>query len=59
MLAKDREVMEEPLQLPNRDLTRTPGETMGVLLESHFPGAKTNRGPERINFDRTLTGGWL
>ncbi len=39
--------MEEPLRLPNGDLTRTPGEALGVLLESHFPGARTNRGPER------------
>ncbi len=39
--------MEEPLRLPNGDLTRTSGEALGVLLESHFPGARTNKGPER------------
>ncbi len=27
-------------------MTRTPGEALGVPLESHFPGARTN-GPER------------
>ncbi len=43
---KRQGAMEEPLRLPNGDLTRTPGETLGVLLESHFPGARINRGPE-------------
>ncbi len=45
ILAKDRGAMEEPLRLPNGDLTRTPGEALGVLLESHFSGVRTNRGP--------------
>ncbi len=40
--------MEKPLLLPNGDLTRTSRETLGVLMESHFPGARTNRGPERF-----------
>ncbi len=39
--------MEEPLWLPNGDSTRTPGEALDVLLESHFPGARTNRRLER------------
>ncbi len=39
--------MEEPLGLPVGDLTRTPGKALGVFLESHLPGARTNRGPER------------
>ncbi len=36
ILAKDRVAMEEPLRLPNGNVTRTPGEALGVLLESHF-----------------------
>ncbi len=40
--------MEGPLQLPNGEVTRTPGEPLGVFLENHFPGARTNRGPERF-----------
>ncbi len=39
--------MEEPLRLPNGNLTRTQGEAWSVLLESHFQGARTNRRPER------------
>ncbi len=39
--------MEEPLRLPNGDLTRTPGEALSVFLESQFTGARINRGPER------------
>ncbi len=47
ILAKYRAAMEEPFWLSNGDLTRTPGKALGVLLESHFLGARTNRGPER------------
>ncbi len=39
--------MAEPLRLPNGDLTRTTGEALGVFLESHFPSARTNKGPKR------------
>ncbi len=35
------------MQLPNGNLTRKPGEALGVLLESHFLVVRTNRGPER------------
>ncbi len=55
-LAKDMGAMEEPSQLPNGNLTRTPGEALGVLLESHFPGARTNSRPERsLNIARSGT----
>ncbi len=39
--------MEEPFRFPNGDLTRTPGEALRIFLDSHFPSARTNRGPER------------
>ncbi len=39
--------MEEALRLPHGNFTRTPGEALGIFLESHFPGARTNTGPER------------
>ncbi len=42
------------MRLPIKGLTRTPGEAPGVLLESHFPGARINRGPERsLNITKT------
>ncbi len=56
ILAKDRGAMEEPLKLPNGDLTRTAGEALGVLLESHFLGARTNRGLKRsLNITKSST----
>ncbi len=36
-----------PLRLSTGDLTKMPGEVLGVFLESHFPGTRINRGPER------------
>ncbi len=47
ILAKNRGAVEEPLWLPNGNLTRTPRKVLDVLLKSHFPGARTNTGPER------------
>ncbi len=35
--------MEEPLRLPTGDQTWSPGEAVGILLESHFPGAGISR----------------
>ncbi len=32
---------------PTGDLTKTPWEALGVLLESHFPAARINRQPKR------------
>ncbi len=45
ILTKDKKAMDEPLRLPTRYVTRTPGETLAILLEGHFPGAKINAGP--------------
>ncbi len=39
--------MKEPFRLPNGDLTRTPLEALGILLESNLPGARINRGSKR------------
>ncbi len=55
--------MEEPLRLPNGDLTKTQGEALGVFLESTFPGARINKGPERsLNITKSganmQTGTW-
>ncbi len=44
--ARDRG-MEEPLRLPTGDFTKIPREVLAVLLRSHFPGARINRGPEK------------
>ncbi len=35
------------MQLPNGDLTRTPGKAQDIFQQSHFPGARTKRRPER------------
>ncbi len=46
--------MDESLKFPAGDLTRTPGEALGVLLECYFPGARINKGPERsLNTTKT------
>ncbi len=55
IFAKDRGTMEEPLRLPTGDLTRTPGDILGALVESHFLGARINRVPER-SLNSTKTG---
>ncbi len=39
--------MEEPPKRPTGVLIKTPGEALGILLESHFPGARINMGPEK------------
>ncbi len=40
--------IEEPLRFPTGNLTSTPEEALGVLLENHLPGVRINRGPERF-----------
>ncbi len=36
-------------------MNRTPGEALGVFLESHIPSAKTNMGPERsLNITKSV-----
>ncbi len=47
ILLKNRGTVEEPLRLPAEDLTRTPVETLGILLESHLLSACINRGHEK------------
>ncbi len=44
ILANDKEAMEEPLGFPTGGITKTPGEALGILLESHFPDARINKG---------------
>ncbi len=34
------------MRIPTGDLTGTPGEALGVFLESHFPDARINVGLE-------------
>ncbi len=43
ILAKDRGAIEELLRFPTGDLIRTPSEALGILMESHFPGATISR----------------
>ncbi len=54
ILTKDRGAMEKPLRLPTGGITKTPGEALGILLESHFLGARINTRPERsLNTNKT------
>ncbi len=46
ILAKDRGVTEEPMQLLTGDLTRTPKEPVGILLDAHFLGARITSVPK-------------
>ncbi len=41
--------MEEPIRTSTRDLTRTLGEDLGILLENHFLGTNINVGPEMVS----------
>ncbi len=47
--------MEDPLRFPTGGLTKTPGEAIGILLESHFLDARITQGPER-SLNTTKTG---
>ncbi len=55
ILAKDKAATEKTLRfVPTEDLTKAPGEDRGLLLKSHFPDARINRGPERsLNTTKT------
>ncbi len=47
ILAKDRKAMEEPLRLPNGDLTRTLEVSLGCISGKSLPRCKDYKGPER------------
>ncbi len=41
--------MEEPLKLPTGDLSRTPEEALGILWDTHFPGARIKNRSETVD----------
>ncbi len=34
------------MKRPTSEISRTPGKISGILLDTHFPGARIKKGPE-------------
>ncbi len=49
ILAKRQGSMEEPVQLPTEDLSRTFEDDLGILVDTHFPSAKIKKVPEMVD----------